>query len=192
MMLMLTVNDLKQYFYCRRVVFFNYVMPVDRKITYKMEHGKLMEEEIQKLENRRKLKKYNLDKGERIFHLWLSSEKIGITGRLDMLVISPEGYFPVDFKYTTGWPHKNHHYQLGGYAFLVEEKYGVKVNSGFIYLIPHKNVVIIDLNGSIKNDILRILDEMRAMIIKEQMPEATKFRNKCQDCEFRNYCGDVF
>lgn len=192
MKLALTVNDIKQYYYCKRVVFFNYVMPVDRKSTYKMEHGQLMEEKIIQLENRRKLKKYNLDKGERLYYLRMTSEKIGLSGKLDMLILSSQGYFPVDFKYTNGFPGKNHHYQLGGYALLVEEKFGVNVNHGFIYLIPKNDVTVFSLTEKLKNDILNTLEEIRSMINKEQIPQTTPFRNKCQDCEFKNYCGDVF
>lgn len=192
MKLELTVNDIKQYIYCKRVVFYHYLMPVDKKATYKMEHGKMMEEDIERLEQRRKLKKYNLDKGERIFHLWMRSDRLGLSGKLDMLISSNGEYFPVDFKFTTGIPHKNHRYQLGGYALLVEERFGVKVNNGFIYLIPENDVAIIGLTDELKMDILKIIKDIRLMIRKETMPEATKHRAKCLDCEFRNYCGDVF
>lgn len=188
----LTVNDIKQYFYCKRVVFFNHVMPLDKKLTYKMEHGQLSEEDIRRLESRRKLKKYNLEQGERIFSLWMTSEKMGLSGKLDLLIISPRGYFPVDFKYTTGSPYKNHIYQLGGYALLVEEKYQNKVSHGFIYLIPQEDVRIFDLTEDLKKEVLITLEEIRTMILEEKMPEASVSRRRCQDCEFRNFCGDVF
>lgn len=187
----LTVNDIKQYYYCPRVVYFNHIMPVDKKPTYKMEHGQVMEDEIIRLETRRKFKKYNLDEGERLFCLWMVSEKIGLSGKLDMLIMSSRGYFPVDFKYSTGPPQKNHRYQLGGYALLVEEKFGVEVNQGFVYLIPQKDITVFSLTEELKSDILSTLDEIRTMIKKEQMPQAARLRNKCLDCEFRNYCGDV-
>jgi CRISPR-associated exonuclease Cas4 len=188
----LTVNDIKQYFYCKRVVFFNRVMSVDRKPTYKMEHGRLMEEEIRAFENRRKLRKYNLDQGIRLFYLGMTSERLGLSGKLDMLIISAQGYFPVDFKYSNGYPNKNHHYQLGGYALLIEEKFGELVKKGFIYLIPRNDVVVLPLTERLKGDILKTLDEIRSMIIKEIMPAPVFCRNRCLDCEFRNYCGDVF
>lgn len=189
---LLSVNDIKQYIYCPRIVFFNHVMPVERKATYKMEYGKLAEDKIKRLENRRRLKKYNLDKGKRLFNLWMSSSKLGLSGKLDMLIISSSGCFPVDFKYTKGTAHKNHHYQLGGYALLVEEEFDSKVNKGFIYLIPKNDVTVLELTEQFKKSILQIVEEMRLMILKEQMPDMAFFRNRCRDCEFRNYCGDVF
>ena len=188
----LTVNDIKQYLYCKRIVFFHYLMPVEKKSTYKMEHGRLMEEKIEHLEQRRKLKRYNLNLGERIYHLLINSDKLGLSGRLDMLILSNGEYFPVDFKFTSGKPHKNHIYQLGGYALLVEEKFAVKVNKGFIYLIPKNDVCAISLTDEIKMDILKMLEDIRLMIKNENIPEATIHRAKCAECEFRNYCGDVF
>lgn len=188
----LTVNDIKQYLYCKRIVFFNYLMPVEKKSTYKMEHGKLMEEKIEHLDQRRKLKRYNLNQGERIYHLLINSDRLGLSGKLDMLISSNGEYFPVDFKFTSGRPHKNHIYQLGGYALLVEEKFGVEVNKGFIYLIPKNDVFTISLTNEIKTDILKMLEDIRFMIKNEIMPDATRHRAKCIECEFRNYCGDVF
>ena len=34
--------------------------------------------------------------------------------------------------------------------------------------------------------------EIRRMIEREQMPPPTPVRNRCTDCEYRNYCGDIF
>ncbi len=38
------VNDIKQYFYCPRVVFYQYSMPVEKKNTRKMELGRAEEQ----------------------------------------------------------------------------------------------------------------------------------------------------
>jgi CRISPR/Cas system-associated exonuclease Cas4 (RecB family) len=48
----LRVNDLKQFEYCPRIVFYNTVMPVDRKSTVKMERGKEIELKLDALEAR--------------------------------------------------------------------------------------------------------------------------------------------
>ena len=39
-MISLRVNDIKQYAYCPRVVFYQYCMPVNKQSTWKMEQGK--------------------------------------------------------------------------------------------------------------------------------------------------------
>src|SRR5579883_2652766 len=92
----LRVNDLKQYEYCPRIVFYNTVMPVDRKTTVKMARGKDEEFRLDALEKRRTLRRYELVSGERRFHVWLESKKLALSGKLDLLIVSPKGYFPVD------------------------------------------------------------------------------------------------
>lgn len=191
-MIFLRVNDIKQYFYCPRIVFYQYSMPVEMKPTWKMERGKIEEEEIDRLEKRRKLSTYKLAEGKRQFHVWLSSKELGLTGKLDLLIDSPEGLFPVDFKFTAGSPHKNHVFQLCGYALLLEERYKRPVNKGFVYLIPKNDAVVFDLTEELKAETKRVLDQIRAMAEREQMPPPTPVRNRCTDCEYRNFCGDIF
>jgi len=191
-MIDLRVNDLKQFAYCPRIVFYQYVMPVEKKATFKMIEGKRAEADIDKLEKRRSLRGYRLAEGKRHFQLWLRSEGLGLSGKLDLLIESPRGFFPVDFKYTSGRPQKNHLYQLCGYALLVEEAHGQPVTHGFIYLIPQEEVVIVDLTQERKAEALEMLEEMRGMIRTEKMPEPTPVRSRCTECEYRNYCGDIF
>ena len=109
-----------------------------------------------------------------------------------MIIKGREGIFPVEFKHTTQKPHKNHIYQLVAYALLLEEKYKVIVDKGFVYLIPAADVQVFDLTRELKNEVLDILASIRTMIRNERMPEQTRYRSRCADCEYRNFCGDVF
>ena len=188
----LRVNDLKQFEYCPRIVFYNTVMPLERKTTVKMERGKDEEFRLDALEKRRTLKRYDLGSGERRFHVWLESPTLGLSGKLDLLIVSNKGYFPVDFKYTRGRPHRNHVVQLAGYGLLVEEKFRTRVDTAFIYLTPVQQVISIGLTGQLKEEVRQRLSEMRTMIHDEILPPATPVRGRCEECEFRNYCGDVF
>src|SRR5438093_11072144 len=99
-MISLRVNDIKQYAYCPRIVFYQYTMPVEKKPTWKMEQGKIEEAEIDRLEKRRKLSGYRLMEGEKRFHFRLSSARLRLTSKLDLLINSPEELFPMDFKWT--------------------------------------------------------------------------------------------
>jgi len=188
----LRVNDLKQFEYCPRIVFYNTVMPVERKATVKMDRGKEEEFKLDALEKRRTLRRYQLGSGERRFHVWLGSARLGLSGKLDLLIISPKGYFPVDFKYTRGRPHPNHLFQLAGYAMLVEETFQSQVETGFIYLAPIQEVSAVNLTPELREQTLIHLEEIRKMIWEGILPPPTPVRSRCQECEFRNYCGDIF
>ncbi len=190
--LMLRVNDLKQYDYCPRVVYYQYVMPVERKATFKMEHGKSAEARLDELECRRGVRRYGLPDGQRHFHMWLTSENLGLSGKLDLLIESSTGWYPADFKETTGPARSNHLLQLCGYAMLVEEAYQCSVPRGFIYLIPGNRIEPVEMTDELRAETLGALDRIREMIVLQRVPEATEVRARCTDCEYRNYCGDVF
>jgi len=189
---MLRISDIKQYIYCPRIIFYSYLMPVEKKTTFKMEHGKISEETIARLEGRRKLKQYGLDQGVRHWNYWLKSEKLGLSGKVDMLVRTPEACYPVDFKYTRGGVRKNHVYQLCGYALILEDQEVQEVRTGFIYLIPESDAVRAEFTDELKSSCLDVIDSIHGIIEKEFMPEPNPHRSRCADCEYRNYCRDVW
>jgi len=191
-LLPLRVNDLKQYEYCPRIVFYNTVMPLDRKVTFKMQRGTEAEFQLDALEKRRSLRRYKLGDGERRFHVWLHSERLGLSGKMDLLIVSSQGYFPVDFKYTRGRPHRNHISQLAGYAVLAEEQYQTTIETAFIYLVPVGELVAIKITKELKEEVSDRLSRIREMIHDEILPPPTQMRARCAECEFKNYCGDIF
>ncbi len=188
---MIRVSDLKQYIYCPRIVFYNYCMPVEKKTSFKMDLGSEVHEVVEKLEERRKLKKFNIDSGERHLEVWMRSETLGLSGKLDMLILADEDAIPVDFKHTSGRPGKNHLYQLAGYALLVEETFGITVDKGFIYLIPVRNAVVFHISEKLKEDTKQRIAEIEKIIESEVMPSPAS-KGKCYDCEYLNFCRDIF
>jgi CRISPR-associated exonuclease Cas4 len=188
----LRVNDLKQWDYCPRIVFYNTVMPVTRKSTIKMERGKEIEIKLDALEARRTLRRYRLAEGERRFHVWLNSPVLGMSGKLDLLIVTPEACYPVDFKYTRDRPRRNHIMQLAAYALLVEDAMRVPVPMAFVYLTPSDQLVRINVTDRLKELVLARLATIRQMVQEAILPEPTPARARCEECEFRNYCGDIF
>ncbi len=153
-MLTLRVNDLKQWLYCPRIVFYHYAMPVETRPTWKMQEGHAVQECLERLEKRRGYGRYGLDQARRHFNVWLASERLGLTGKLDLLLESPAGLFPVDFKFSTQQPHRNHLLQLAGYALLVEERWGRTVEAGFVYLTPRHQILEVKLGSGVKQEAL--------------------------------------
>jgi CRISPR-associated exonuclease Cas4 len=186
------VNDLKQWEYCRRIVFYNTVMPVARKSTIKMERGKEIEIKLDALESRRTLRRYHLSEGERRLHVWLNSPALGLSGKLDLLIVTPQACYPVDFKCTRERPRRNHILQLAGYALLVEDVMQASVPAAFVYLAPSNQVLRVNVTAGLRDLVQRRLAEIRQMILEAILPDPTPVRARCEECEFRNYCGDIF
>jgi CRISPR-associated exonuclease Cas4 len=188
----LIVSDVKQYAYCPRIPYYHYALPVEKRATFKMEHGKERHVDLQRLESRRKLRRYQLEGGERLFGVWLRSARLGLAGRLDLLIRTTTADYPVEFKHTEGGVAANHRLQLLAYGLLVEERYGRPVERGFVYLLPKDDVQIVEFSAEDREAVRLALSAIRESVLSERMPAATSIRSRCMDCEFRNYCADVF
>ncbi len=186
----LKVSDIKQYLYCPRIIYFTYVLPVEKKTTPKMEVGKEEHLKTARLEGRRRLRTSGLTEGKRFFNTYLFSPRLGLEGVLDMYIAVPRGSFPVDFKNTCRLA-VNHKYQLLAYALLLEDWLGRPVRGGFIYLIPLGRAVYVEATPEARLYTKRLLGAIRGLIEREQFPAVPRRAGRCADCEYRNYCGDV-
>jgi CRISPR-associated exonuclease Cas4 len=144
-----------------------------------------------RLERRRKTRKYELKEGTKTFRQSLTSDRLGLTGSLDMLIESGGNFYPVEYKYSDGEPGLHHRYQLTAYALLVEEFTKRVVRSGYIYMLRAEQVFPVDLSEAKKQRVKGLMRDIRAMIATETMPEPTPHRERCHNCEFRLYCGDT-
>ncbi|MDE0185155.1 MAG: CRISPR-associated protein Cas4 [Candidatus Poribacteria bacterium] len=185
------VSDIKQYFYCPRVVYHTYFTPVHRPVTHPMQHGAVEHEVLSVLERRRLLSRYGLESGNRKFHVALNADALGLSGVLDLLIETEEGAFPVEFKSTRQRLNLNAKYQLTAYAMMVEECLGQTVSQGFIYRIPTRRITAVPITEALRRKTLDSIDEIRTILSYERMPPPTPQRGKCVECEFRRFCADV-
>ena len=189
--MMLTVTDVKQLGYCARIVYYGHLLGGRRPATFKMDEGIRAHVEETRREARRSLRAYGLDEGKRQFDVSLRSERLGLAGRLDMVIEGKGEVIPVDFKHGTAQPGRNHRYQLTAYALLVEEIWKRPVRRGFISLIPLKQAVCRPITATMREEVLRTIARVRQMIAREQVPPPTRMRGRCRDCEFRRWCNDL-
>jgi len=159
-----------------------------------MEYGREKHLSERNKEERRGFKSYGLVEGKRYFDYNIVSEKLGLSGKLDLLIEtdnSSQAAYPVEMKYTFREIHANIKYQLGAYALLLEEKYGTSINEGFIYIIPTKEVHTIAITNEMKDYALKAVSAIHNIIEKEHFPEP-RSRRRCHDCEFRKFCNDLY
>lgn len=187
----LTVTDIKNFAYCARVVYYHYFLPT-RPTTFKMDEGKQAWEHTEELEERRSLKAYGLSDGEREFNVELVSQRLGVAGKLDMAIVRRYEVIPVEFKNTTGQASLNHKYQLAAYGLLCEERFERPVRRGFVYLIPQKRAVEIQLTPEARQFTVQLLRRVQRMLDREKLPVPTRNRARCRDCEFRRWCNDIW
>ncbi len=195
--ILLEVTDLKQWCHCPRVVFYRYCLPRIRPITGKMEEGILRHREEQEREERRLLRSYGITEGERHFDVVLRSPALGLSGRLDLLIITPGKETPgvegivVEYKLSDRKPGPHVKLQLAAYGLLVETLWNIPVHRGFLYLLPLRRAEPIALTTRLKNQVREAVSAIRAMIEREALPPPPARQAICVSCEFRRFCNDV-
>jgi CRISPR-associated exonuclease Cas4 len=189
---LIPVTDLKQWAYCARIVYYHRVMPAVGKPTFKMKEAVAAQELIESLEMRRSLTEYGLEGARRRFNVWLRNEQLGLSGKVDLLLESPEEVAVVDFKLTSGEPGENHRMQLAGYSLLAEAECGVRARRGFVYRIPDNRVFAVEITRELRQAVEFALAGIRRVGDTQWWPGPTEVRGRCVECEYANYCADVW
>lgn len=187
------VTDLKQWFYCRRIVYYAYCVPDVRPITYKMFYGREAGEEEVLREMRRSPHRYGGLDGRREFEVELASPRLGLRGKADLVIWVTEPQpevVVVDYKHSVKIG-KQVQIQILAYGMMLEEKSQLPARRGFVYLIPKRRAEEVRFGEALRRELLTTLDEMHAVLLSERMPPPTEDRAKCLACEFRRFCNDV-
>lgn len=189
---LIPVTDLKQWAYCPRIVYYHRVMPAVGKPTYKMKEAVAAQDLIEGLEMRRGLAAYGMEGAERRFDVWMTDEGLGISGKADLVLVGKEEVAVVDFKLTSGEPGMNHSFQLTGYTLLAEAWSGLAARRAFLYRIPDSRVFAVEITERLREMVKGAVGRIMDLSARQECPEATEVRGRCVECEYANYCGDVW
>ncbi|MBI4179013.1 CRISPR-associated protein Cas4 [bacterium] len=187
-----TVSDLKQFAFCPRIPYFSRVMPIRPPATELMERGQRLEEEFRRLEVRRSLSRYGWDRAKRHFGVYAMSESIGIAGRIDLALEREDAVAIIDVKASGGFVGDNHRMQAAAYQILAAEHFKKPCLCAFMYFLDRGCVERLELDAAWTERLRRAIEGIRAMSASHDFPPATAYRNACEQCEYRNFCGDVF
>jgi CRISPR-associated exonuclease Cas4 len=187
----LTVTDLKQWMYCRRVAYYMRCLPNVRPTTFRMRSAVEVHEDEADRERRRSLRTYRIDAGERAFDVELSSDALGLRGKIDLVVRRDDEIIPIEYKDSAGRFGRHFLVQLAAYGLLLEEASGLTARRGFLYFIPTRTQHPVELTAELKSEARSAIADIHRMVARESMPEPTPWRERCKDCEFRRFCNDV-
>lgn len=189
---LIPVTDLKQWAYCERIVYYHRVLPAIGKPTFKMREAIAAQDLVEALEMRRNLGAYGLENALRKFNVWLSDAALGLSGRVDLLLETPDQVAVVDFKLTSGEVGDNHRAQLTGYSLLAEAAYGMPARVAFLYRIPDNRIFALEISAGLREGVQASVAAIQMMAERQMCPPPTTVRGRCKECEFANYCGDVW
>jgi CRISPR-associated exonuclease Cas4 len=189
---LLPVTELKQWAYCERIVYYHRVMPGIGQQTFKMKEALAAQDLIETLEMRRSLQAYGLEGARRRFGVWLSDEGLGLAGKTDLILEARDRVAVVDFKLTSGEIGENHRLQLAGYSMLAEAGYGMPARIAFLYRIPDNRVFGVEVTTELRRAVAMAVARIREMENEQWLPPPTTVRKRCAECEYVNYCADVW
>jgi CRISPR-associated exonuclease Cas4 len=188
----LSVNDLKQFLYCPRIVYYHWVMPVHPPATFLMQRGHRQEERFERLEPRRVLSRYGFQEATRHFGLEITAESLGLIGKVDLILEDAARIAVVEFKATASKLAENWKVQLCAYGLLAEKHFQRPCPVGFVMLNDSEELVDVELSDPLREQMLASLRQARGLVMTQQFPGPTPVRARCSQCEYRNFCGDVF
>ncbi len=186
------VTDVKQHLYCPRICYWNYLVPVEKRLPRKVEYGAADHALLAHLEARRTLRAYGLKEGQRRFHVRLTSPALGLTGVLDALLETETERIPVEYKDTLGGVRLNHRVQLAAYTLLLRELPGPPVRRGMLFVIPENRAYPVRLDATLERMAREALAAIQETIGSERMPEPADRWAKCRACEFLRFCNDRY
>ncbi len=192
---MIPVRALNQVSYCPRLYYLEYVeavMPINEHV----EDGLFQHRRVNDpgLANRTRKEGDAL----RTRSVSISSERLGISGKLDLLEEKGESTRPVEYKRSAAPKDEDGRADLLGerrhpalrQGMLVEESLGVAVPGGILYYIGSKARVDVPFDESLRARTLAAIELIRELSARDVAPEPlpAELRHRCFGCSLAPVC----
>ncbi len=169
----------RQFFYCKRKIYFRYCAKFKGYKSYKMVKGT----EYHSYKFKRK-EKINEKK-----NFWVENEKLKVRGFIDYVIKTKDNETIIG-DYKQKYPYKGkipeqYKMQLVIEAVALQPKVNIKKVE---IKLPKGKKIQEEINEEEIKKVIKAIKEIRKIIKKEEIPEQTKIKSKCKDCECRNMC----
>jgi CRISPR-associated protein Cas1 len=189
------LRALNQVCYCPRLYYLQYVdcvMPINEHVAGgQFDHRRVTNPDLTSRSRK---------EGDAVLtrSVHLSSERLGLTGVLDMVEEKAGELYPVETKHgsaprgddgnPTFWD--NDAVQLCAQGLLLEEEYGHPIPMGFLYYAGSRERVPVNLDESLRQKTLDAIRSIRDISSRDAPPEplAADQRHKCYGCSLAPVC----
>lgn len=186
----LTPSHIIEYLYCPRFTFFEYVLAIPQyeERHYKVVRGREIHE--QRLEQNKDYLRKRIGAVERYNDQYLTNDLL--RGKIDEVLKLEDGTMsPLDYKFASfdDKIYETYKTQLFCYAWLIEENFYCKVCKGFlVYTRSNNKLIEVEIRDSDKQLVKECAMHIAEIIDKNLYPKATKFKQRCVTCTYRNIC----
>ena len=121
----------------------------------------------------------------------LFSRRYGLTGKPDYLIERRGATIPVEVKpgRTAPQPYESDLMQLAAYCLLVEETTGIAPPYGLLRYADR--TFRLDYTPQLRDELLELVDEMRAALDAPDCPRSHDERRRCTSCGFYEQCDEA-
>ncbi|MBN2112421.1 CRISPR-associated protein Cas4 [Candidatus Woesearchaeota archaeon] len=123
----------------------------------------------------------------------ISSDSLGLRGIIDELQVYENFFVPVEFK--TGkmpnegvWP--GHKIQVGAYALLLEENFGVQITKAVVRYLDTNTTRDVLINPFLKEEVKSLIIRVQELLNSAEIPGFADNENKCSACDLKDVCHD--
>lgn len=187
----LTIKDLMNYHYCKRLIYFENVLRIPQATTVKELKGRELHAAFSKKSKRNKIVK-KFPKLPKEYNLGLDSKELNFRTVLDCLIIDKgkNEAFPLEYKDTKKpdkiyWTFK---IQMLAESLLVKEMLGYNIPFAFIKFEQSDDIAKIKVTENKLEKVRETINEINQIIQTELLPEPTEFQKRCKDCCYWKIC----
>ncbi len=190
----LTIKDLMNFHYCKRLIYFENVLKIRQATTIKEFKGREVHSIFSKKSKRNKIIK-EFPKLQKDYNKSLCSKELNFRTVLDCLMIDKEKNeaFPLEYKNTKKpakiyWTLK---IQMFAESLLIREVLGCVVPYAFIKFKQSNELVKIQINKNCLKAVKETIKGIDKIIKTELLPTPTKFEKRCKDCCYWKICQRI-
>lgn len=140
----------------------------------------------------RKLRALGLADAERRFEVSLESERFGLHGIVDLVLLTDDEVVPVEFKLQNAPPTRAICLQLLAYGLVAEAEYMRPFRRGLVICGSRSRTYPIQRTPDLENRLEQTLAHLRRDRASPVLPPSSAQANKCTQCEYLPHCNDRF
>ena len=178
----ISLSSLNQFAYCPRRCFLIYA---ENEFTDNI-HTQSGTEEHQRVDELH----HEIKDGVRVeFALPVWSDKLGLTGRCDVVEFHPDGsVFPVEYKHGKRKQWLNDDLQVAAQAVCLEEMLNISIPNSAIYHIQSKRRREVAIDTTLRQQLYEHISAVQTLLNQTTAPPPLENKKRCSQCSLKSLC----
>jgi len=181
-----SAEDIRQFVYCPRIIYFRYVLRGHWVLTPKMLRGQSLHERLCRGKDKE-------TEGfiTRYYNVRLEDSDLGLFALIDIIEFDGNNIKIIELKtgkHKPGYIADTHKLQVVAEAILAELSFGITVTRGAVWYEKDNETIEFEITDRDRMKVLYVLREMKRIVKNEIFPIIERPSRKCIDCEYKRFC----